>query len=60
MTYATGVASTANQLIDAIHTFASANGWTVNGYAADGAGYRLHLNRGDVWADFSTTYTPGS
>ncbi|MEF8736815.1 MAG: hypothetical protein V5B35_09545 [Candidatus Accumulibacter necessarius] len=60
MTYATGVASTANQLIDAIHTFASANGWTVNAYAADGAGYRLHLNRGDVWADFSTAYTPGS
>ena len=60
MTYATGVASTANQLLDAIHGFAGANGWSVNAYAADGAGYRLHLNRGAVWADFSTYYAPVS
>ncbi len=60
MTYATGVASTPNQLIDAIHTFAQANGWTVHRYAPDGTGYRLHLNRGDVWANFSTSYYPTS
>lgn len=60
MAYATGVASTSNQLIDAIYTFAQAQGWTVNGYAPDGAGYRLHLNKGDVWANFSTNYYPTS
>ncbi len=60
MTYATGVASTAHQLIDAIHSFAGANDWTVYRYAADGAGHRLHVNRGDVWANFSTAYAPGS
>lgn len=60
MTYATGVASTANQLIDAIHSFALANGWTVNRFAPDGVGYRLHLNQGNVWADFSTSHSPAS
>jgi hypothetical protein len=60
MTYASGVASTANQLIDAIYTFAQANGWTIKGYTTDGAGYRLHINKGDIWANLSSNYSPSS
>lgn len=52
MSYATGTFTTANQLLDAIRSFAAANGWTENAYAADGSGYKLLINKGSVYLNF--------
>lgn len=60
MTYATGSASTANQLIDAIQSFAVANGWTLNYAGADGSNKRLHISKNGCYANFSSNYSPGS
>jgi hypothetical protein len=44
--YETGASTGVNDLIDKVRVFALANGWTVNQFGADGAGYRLHLQLG--------------
>lgn len=56
MPYQTGTASTEDDLLQALATFAAANGWTVDLSQADGAdGWRLHLHRSDQWVALKTT-----
>lgn len=51
MAYQTGVSASVDDLLNAIRVFAVANGWTQNGYAVDGDGYRLHLQKGAQFVD---------
>jgi hypothetical protein len=48
MAYASGTATTVNNLLDALRVFLLANGWTVNLYGDDGlgSGKRLHVQKG--------------
>lgn len=56
MAYATGSITTANELVDAISSFAQANGWTLDLAAADGSNKRLHIHKGSVYANISSNY----
>lgn len=57
MPYETGVATGEDDLLDKIRIFLVANGWTQNGWAADGDGYRLHLQKGTQYVNFRSTNT---
>ena len=52
MAFQTGTASSFINLADALRLFATANGWTENLWAADGANQRLHLQKGGIYANF--------
>lgn len=52
MAYQTGAFSTPDQLLSAIRSFAAANGWTENAYAADGAGNKLHISKATLYLNF--------
>jgi hypothetical protein len=52
MSYETGSATDEHDLLDKLRIFLVAAGWTQNYWAAEGAGYRLHLNKGNVYANF--------
>lgn len=52
MAYATGTFTSPDGLLAAIRSFASLNGWTENGYVADGTGFRLHINKSTVYLNF--------
>jgi len=45
MAYETGASTGPNDLIDKLRIFLIARGWTVNLYAAIGAGFRLHVQK---------------
>ncbi len=45
MSYQAGVSTGPNDLIDKLRIFLIAEGWTVNGWAAIGAGWRLHVQK---------------
>ncbi|HUS74341.1 MAG TPA: hypothetical protein VMY06_14880 [Sedimentisphaerales bacterium] len=45
MSYQAGVSTGPNDLIDKLRIFLLAEGWTVNLFAAIGAGYRLHVQK---------------
>jgi len=45
MSYEAGVSTGPNDLIDKLRIFLLAEGWTVNLFAAIGAGYRLHVQK---------------
>jgi len=45
MSYEAGVSTGPNDLISKLKIFLEAEGWTVNLYAAIGAGYRLHVQK---------------
>lgn len=45
MAYETGTALSAPDLLDKIRNFCANNGWTVNSFANDGTGKRLHIQR---------------
>lgn len=49
MAYETGTSSNVNDLLDKLRIFCVANGWTQNGWATIGAGYRLHLSKGSCY-----------
>ena len=44
--FETGGVANVNELADVIRAFSLSNGWTVNHNAAEGAGRRIHLQRG--------------
>ena len=52
MAFQTGTASSFLNLADALRLFATANGWTENLWAVDGANQRLHLSKGGIYANF--------
>ena len=52
MAFQTGTATSFINLLDALRLFATANGWTQNGWAAVGADQRLHLQKGTIYANF--------
>jgi hypothetical protein len=53
MAYDTGSASGVAQLLDALRVFLLAQGWTVNLFGDDGAGKRLHVQKGsDTFVNF--------
>lgn len=52
MAFQTGTASSFINLLDALRLFATANGWTQNLWADVGADKRLHLQKGDIYANF--------
>lgn len=52
MAYETGSATDEHDLLDKLRTFLVAAGWTQNYWAAEGTGYRLHLSKGNVYANF--------
>lgn len=52
MAYETGAAAGATDLLDKIRAFAAGRGWTVNLWANDGAGKRLHLQKGTLRFNF--------
>ena len=45
MSYETNTSTGPNDLIDKLRIFLLAEGWTVNLFAAIGAGYRLHVQK---------------
>lgn len=49
MLYSTGSASDVTDLLDKIRQTALAAGWTVNAFAADGNGKKLHINKGSLY-----------
>jgi hypothetical protein len=52
MAFQTGTATSLINLLDALRQFATANGWTQNMWAASGSDWRLHLQKGNVYANF--------
>ncbi len=64
MSYQTGVATDPDDLLDKLRLFLIAEGWTVDGWAADtytrytysgmnpGNGYRLHVHKGSAYFNF--------
>ena len=57
MAFQTGTATSFINLADALRLFATANGWTENLWAADGANQRLHLQKGSIYANFHAEAT---
>jgi hypothetical protein len=55
--YETGAALDENDLLDKIKTFAVASGWSLNLWATDGDGWRLHLKKGDQYVNLRSTLT---
>lgn len=55
MAYETGSATSRDDLLDKLRIFLVANGWTQNYWAAEGEGYRLHVNKSNVYANFRTS-----
>ena len=49
MAYETGTSTGPNDLLDKLRLFAIAQGWTVNRWAAAGAGYELCLSKGGAY-----------
>ncbi len=52
MAYSTGTAASPTALLQALATFLVAQGWTSAAAAVDGSGYRAHLHKGGVYANF--------
>lgn len=50
MAYQNGIATTPNQLLDALRTFAVANGWTESRWGAITTGYQLSLTKNGIHA----------
>jgi hypothetical protein len=55
MAYETGSATDRDDLLNKLRIFLVANGWTQNYWAAEGEGYRLHVNKDTVYANFRTS-----
>lgn len=55
MAYETGTATNEHDLLDKLRTFLVSAGWTQNYWAAEGDGYRLHVNKNNVYANFRST-----
>uniref|UniRef100_A0A6M3L521 Putative structural protein n=1 Tax=viral metagenome TaxID=1070528 RepID=A0A6M3L521_9ZZZZ len=51
MAFETQAASSPNDLLDKVRLFLVANGWTQNGWAAVGSGYRLHIQKGNQYVN---------
>tara|TARA_R110002074_G_C12509722_1_gene663283 strand:+ start:765 stop:1631 length:867 start_codon:yes stop_codon:yes gene_type:complete len=49
MAYQTGTYSGPVDLLTLLRTFVLANGWTQNGWTADGTGNRLHIQKGSMY-----------
>jgi hypothetical protein len=61
MPYATGTASTPDQLLDAIRAFAAGQGWSIDRWMSDGLGMTLSINADGIYAHFrSDPYDEGS
>lgn len=52
MAFQTGTATSFINLLDTLRLFATANGWTENLWAVDGANQRLHLQKGSIYTNF--------
>lgn len=52
MAYQTGSAASATDLLGALRSFAAANGWTEDRWAANGAGYTLSIHKGTAYLHF--------
>mgnify|MGYP000917605982 CR=1 FL=1 len=52
MAYETGTATDCHNLLDKLRTFLVSAGWTQNYWAAESTGYRLHVNKEAVYANF--------
>lgn len=50
--YSAGAATSPTNLLQALVTFLTAQGWTTDASAADGAGWHAHLHKGAVYANF--------
>lgn len=60
MAYATGTATTPDQMLDAIRAFAALQGWTVDRWAIDGLGKTLSIHVDSLYAHFrSDPYDAG-
>lgn len=59
MAYQAGTVSSADNLLATLAAFAVANGWTQNMLQVDGDGYRLHLNKGDCFANLRSSLLVG-
>lgn len=55
MAYETGSATSRDDLLGKLRIFLVANGWTQDYWAAEGAGYRLHVHKDTVYANFRTS-----
>ncbi len=54
--YETGVTADHHDVLAKANTFLAANGWTVDGYGADGSdGYRLHVHKGAIYFVLKST-----
>ncbi len=52
MAYETGSAASPSDLLDKLRLFLASNGWTVNLWTAVGSGYRLHVQKGELYFNF--------
>jgi hypothetical protein len=55
MAYETGSATSRDDLLGKLRIFLVANGWTQDYWAAEGEGYRLHVHKDTVYANFRTS-----
>ena len=52
MAYTTSTASSPTALLQALVTFLNAQGWTTEAAAVDGSGYRAHMSKSGLYANF--------
>jgi hypothetical protein len=55
MAYETGSATDRDDLLNKLRIFLVANGWTQNYFVTDGGGYRLHISKNGIYANFRTS-----
>lgn len=60
MAYQNGTATSPTDLLQKLATFLTANGWTQDSSVADGAGWRLHVHKGTVYANFRAAVNEGT
>jgi len=56
MAYETGSATGVNDLIGKLKTFLETNGYTINSFTAIKTGYRLHVQKGDLYINIRSAF----
>jgi hypothetical protein len=56
MAYETGSATGVNDLIGKLKTFLETNGYTINSFTAIKTGYRLHVQKGDLYINLRSAF----
>ena len=60
MAYVTGSSFSQNDLVQQLAAWLVIQGWTLDASQADGAGWRVHLHKGGIYAHFRVKPSGGS